>query len=58
MSVKLRRRLEEDGSLDEMKVGDIVTLHWGVICEVIPPASLLFLKHYTDLALRLTNPTL
>jgi hypothetical protein len=58
VALKIRRRLEEDGSLDDLKVGDTVTIHWGVICEVIRPSNLRFLKHYTNLAIRLTNPTL
>jgi hypothetical protein len=58
VSVTLRRRLEEDGSLDDLAVGDIVTMHWGVICEIIPAASVPWLKKYTDLAIGLSNPTL
>jgi hypothetical protein len=56
--IQLRRRLEEDGSLDDLKIGDIVTMHWGVICEVIPQTSVRYLTHYTDLAMRLSNRTL
>ena len=58
VSVTLRRRLEEDGSLDDLAVGDIVTMHWGVICEIIPAGSVPWLKKYTDLAIGLSNPTL
>lgn len=58
VDVKLRRRLEEDGSLDALAPGDVVTMHWGVVCEVITKSRVRYLAHYTNLAMQLSNQTL
>lgn len=52
------RRLEDDSSLDELKQGDWLTLHWGVPCEVVNERQVKWLEHYTKLHLALANQTL
>jgi hydrogenase maturation factor len=42
----------------DFKAGDLVTLHWGWICEKINRQQAENLQKYTNLALRLANQTL
>jgi len=44
--------------VDGFKQGDLVTLHWGWVCEKITPQQIKNLAKYTALALRLANQTL
>jgi hypothetical protein len=54
----LMRRLEEDASLDDLAIGDLVSMHWGVICEIINPKHVQWLEHYTMQSINLSNETL
>lgn len=42
----------------EFKPGDLITLHWGWVCEKISPQQVKKLTKYTNLALRLANTTI
>ncbi|HSE34788.1 MAG TPA: DUF6390 family protein [Candidatus Paceibacterota bacterium] len=54
----LVRRLESEYDIEQLKAGDLVTIHWGVICEVITARQLAYLKKYTLRHLALANETL
>ena len=43
---------------DSFQTGDLVTLHWGWVCEKINRQQAKNLSKYTNLALRLANQTL
>jgi hydrogenase maturation factor len=43
---------------DDYQVGDLVTVHWGWICEKISPQQAENLERYTRLALNLANQTI
>ena len=57
-SIKVMRSFEADINMEELKVGDIITLHWGVPCESITKAQASQLKKYTLKHLALANQTL
>lgn len=43
---------------EEFKSGDLITLHWGWVCEKITREQAKNLEHYTNLALKLANKTI
>jgi len=55
---KLIRRLESNYQIEQLKIGDLVTVHWGVPCEVITPQQVKTLKTYTLHHLSFANRTL
>ena len=55
---KMLRRLESTYDIEQMKIGDIISIHWSVPCEVINGQQLKALKYYTNLHLQLANQTL
>ena len=55
---KLVRRLEAEYDIEQITVGNFVSIHWGVICEVITEEQVLNLKKYTLRNLTLANQTL
>jgi len=55
---KLVRRLESEYDIEQIVVGNIVSIHWGVICEVITQKQMANLKKYTLRNLALANQTL
>ncbi|MBI5465924.1 MAG: DMT family transporter [Candidatus Kerfeldbacteria bacterium] len=55
---RLVRRLESDYEIEQLKVGDLVTIHWGVPCEVVTPSQISTLKAYTLRHLKFANQTL
>lgn len=57
-SRSLRRRLEADYEIEQLKTGDIITIHWGVPCEIINSAQAASLKAYTWRHLQLANQTI
>ena len=57
-SYTIHRRLEEDASLDELKPGDIISMHWYQPCEVITERDVHWLEWYTNKHLALANLTL
>ncbi len=54
----LTRPLEAEPDISELKPGDVVSLHWGVLCEVITPTQAVTLKRYTLKHLALANQTI
>jgi hypothetical protein len=55
---KLIRRLESTTDIEQLKVGEIVSIHWDVPCEVITLAQLRQLKKYTLKSIALANQTI
>ena len=55
---KVTRSFEADLSIEELKLGDLVSMHWGMICEVITQEQADRLKKYTEHHLKLANKTL
>lgn len=52
------RALDAPADLDQLKPGDLITLHWNVPCEVITPVQAAALRKYTMRHLQLANLTL
>lgn len=55
---KLTRRLEAEYDIEQIKTGDIISIHWSVPCEVLSEAQLRWLKKFTLRHLTLANQTL
>lgn len=55
---KIARGLGAPIDIDEAKEGDIITMHWGVPCEVITREEAATLKKYTLRHIALANETL
>ena len=55
---RMVRRLESEYDIEQIKVGDTISIHWSVPCEVINAKQLKALKYYTNLHLQLANQTL
>lgn len=55
---KITRHLETDTDIDLLKQGDIVTIHWGVPCEVITPKQAAVLRKYTLRNIAFANQTI
>jgi hypothetical protein len=49
------RPFDTSHHLDALKAGDIVTVHWGVPCEIITPAQAHALEHFTNQSILLAN---
>lgn len=52
------RPLEAESDIEQLKTGDLVSMHWGVLCEVITPTQADTLKRYTLKHLALANQTI
>ncbi|KKS38345.1 MAG: hypothetical protein UV01_C0004G0147 [Parcubacteria group bacterium GW2011_GWA2_42_14] len=57
-TTKIAISLESDRDIEELKTGDLVSIHWGVICEKITPRQAGMLKKYTLRHLELANQTI
>ena len=57
-SERALRAISGRGFVDEVTVGDWVSLHWGWTCEVLDERRLAALQHWSDYHLRLANQTL
>jgi len=55
---KIVRQLESDYDIEQLKPGDLVSIHWSVICEKITPRQFANLKKYTLKHIALANQTL
>lgn len=55
---EIRRRLESEPDIEQLRIGQIVSIHWGVPCEVITPRQARMLRRYTLRHIRLANLTL
>lgn len=51
----LTRSLEADIDIDQIKIGDIISIHWGVPCEIISESQAENLRKYTLLSLNFAN---
>jgi len=52
------RQLESDYDIEQLKPGDLVTIHWSVICEKITKRQAESLRKYTNWHMKLANETL
>ena len=55
---KLARRLEAEYDIEQIKPGDMVSIHWSVPCEVITTRQAAMLRKYTLRHLALANQTI
>lgn len=55
---KLARRLEAEYDIEQIKPGDVVSIHWSVPCEVITERQAAMLRKYTLRHLSLANRTI
>lgn len=55
---KITRRLESDYDIEQIKIGDIISMHWGMPCEIITLQQTLMLKKYTLRHIELANQTI
>ena len=55
---KLTRLLEAEYDIEQLKVGDIVSIHWDVICEILTPRQVASLRKYTERHIALANLTI
>jgi hypothetical protein len=55
---KLVRQLESDYDIEQLKTGDLITIHWNVICEKITKRQADNLRKYTMKHILLANETL
>jgi len=55
---KLTRHLEAEYDIEQLKVGDVVSIHWGVICEILTPRQVASLRKYTLRHVALANLTI
>jgi hypothetical protein len=56
--VRIRRALESLSDIEQLQPEQIISMHWGVPCEVITPAQAADLRHYTLKHLALANETI
>ncbi len=54
---KLVRELESEYDIEQLKVGDMVSIHWGIVCEALTQRQARNLKKYTLQHLALANTT-
>lgn len=55
---RVLRALSGQGFTDEVSVGDWVSIHWGWACEVLDPARVARLRHWSAHHLALANRTI
>ncbi len=55
---QITRPLTSHYDIEQLAAGQIISLHWGIACEVIDPIQLANLKKYTLHHLRLANLTI
>ncbi len=58
VSVRVARQVEARGFADDVTVGDLVSLHWGWVCERLDERQRMNLERYTRLHLKLASQTL
>lgn len=52
---KITRGLDSNYEIEQLKIGDIITMHWEVPCEVITEAQTKMLRKYTERHIKLVN---
>lgn len=55
---RVKRQLADNDIFAEAKVGDVVSLHWNVVAEILSPRQVVNLSRYTDISIRLANLSL
>jgi hydrogenase maturation factor len=55
MEREVLTQFDDKGFVKDLKIGDVVTIHWGWVCEVINNAQLNNLKKYTLESLNIFN---
>ncbi len=55
---EIKRQLDVDDILDEVEVGDWITLHWYRPCEIVSAQHIRWLELYTQKHIALANQTL
>lgn len=53
----LKRKLESEYDIEQLKEGDAVSVHWDILCEKITPQQARALKKYTLQHLHIANQT-
>jgi len=51
-------RMGDKSLVKNLKIGDLVTMHWGWVCEKVNKFQVKNLKYYTDWHLKLANTTI
>lgn len=57
-SRKIARNLDADGSFDGVVPGDMISIHWGMPCEILTSAQAAALRKYTMQHIALANMTI
>lgn len=57
-STEVARQLEGSSIMDEVKAGDVISIHWGIPCEVLTAPQVANLEKYTQLSIKLANQSL
>lgn len=52
---KITRGLDSNYEIEQLKIGDIITTHWGAPCEVITEEQAKMLRKYTERHIRLMS---
>jgi hypothetical protein len=58
IQTKITRRLEDSSLMEDVAIGDVISIHWSMPCEILNPIQLTNLKRYTRQAIALANQTL
>jgi len=56
----IRKRISRnlDSEIDDIRIGDTISIHWDVPCEVLTPREVKNLRYYTAQSIALANQTL
>jgi len=57
-NIKITRELEKNSIIDDLKIGDTISMHWGIPCEILDSRELKNLKKYSAWSLALANQTI
>ncbi|MBU1032632.1 hypothetical protein KJ937_01730 [Patescibacteria group bacterium] len=58
LNTKIVRSLESSSVMDEVKIGDKISIHWGVPCEILNERQVSNLEKYTLKSIALANLTM
>lgn len=56
--IKINRRLNDEGWLEDAKINDFITFHWDLPCDIISLKQANKLIHYTEESIKLANLTI
>lgn len=57
-TTRVLRQVDSRGFADSAAPGDWVSIHWGWVCEVLPPKQQASLAHYTGYHIKIANQTI